>query len=78
MLQPEKPRVAMASPRVLHRRWQRAGLVLETEDSFRLAHENFLAEGEHQLLEQLLQVGPWEVKPPGGPLGMPLGSNIGQ
>lgn len=63
--------MARLPPHGPHRRWRRAGLVLETEDSFRVAQENFLAEGEHQLLEQLLQVGrgPWEVgshQVPGG------------
>lgn len=33
------------------------GLVVETEDSFRVAPENFLAEGEKQMLEKILKVG---------------------
>jgi hypothetical protein len=33
-----------------------AGLVVETEDSFRVAPENFLAEGEKQMLEKILKV----------------------
>ena len=32
-----------------------AGLVLETEDGFRLRPENFLAEGERDLLEKILK-----------------------
>ena len=37
------------------RNWS-AGLVVETEDSFRVAPENFLAEGEKQMLEKILKV----------------------
>ena len=32
-----------------------AGLILETEDGFRLRPENFLAEGERDLLEKILK-----------------------
>ena len=35
--------------------------MVETEDSFRVAPENFLAEGEKQMLEKILKVPHWDL-----------------
>lgn len=47
----------MLTQQVATKRWTDsfAGLVLETEDGFRLRPENFLAEGERDLLEKILK-----------------------